>query len=304
MTSAHNNTSRKPECCACDSAEIVSSKYFGSRMLRCLNCGLHFINPTLEDITNSSDKLYSEKYDEYYMEKEKMRAAHTSNQIVMLSDEGRLSGTRLLDIGCGFGFFIKMMKEKGWEVYGCEQNHRAKEHAEEMSLTVYQDLKDQHLWRKDFFDVITLWNVLDLVDDPLNMLRDCIFLLREKGAIIVRVPNLSSLNLLRNIERLRGKDKAATIGNGIPFYSRNLYCFTAASLKFILERAGFTKTCLIPSPVGDLMNALRKAIGHKKAHIVARIAERLNTAIVQLSRSHSAGLLSITMIAYKPEIEK
>lgn len=304
-----------PPCYVCNSVSVrITYEDPIYRLLRCSNCGLCFVDQILkyEELeSQSSDvKNYDENHGRYHMkqektrafiiEREKMRAILSANQTIRLRNERKLHGNRLLDIGCGFGFFLKKMDENGWEVYGCERENIAKEYAEKMKLKVYKDLKNENLWIENVYDVITFWNVLDILDDPLAMLKDCKFLLRKGGTIIVRVPNFSSERFIWKIDELRGKKRSLLSSDCIRNYSLNLYYFTVPSMKSILKQAGFIDPQLIPSPLGDKSYSLVRRYGQVKGQFIVKLAEYLNLLMVRLSLSRSAGFLSITMIAYKP----
>jgi 2-polyprenyl-3-methyl-5-hydroxy-6-metoxy-1,4-benzoquinol methylase len=281
-------------CYVCNSINVTIA-YEDSiyRVLRCSNCGLHFVNPipTYKDVTSHhSDILYKEGSDIIQIEKQKVRAMITAGEIITLFRKRRISGNRLLDIGCGYGFFLKNLSRYKWEVYGCEQNINAKEYAEKMGLTIYQDLKHENLWREDFYDVITLWNVLEHLDDPFKLLCECQRLLRKGGVIIVRVPNV----FLEHILWRRGK---------YPNYMQiplHLFGFTIPSLISLLRRAGFVNSCVIPSPLGDKSYSIGKRYGPVKAKLMIKFIEYLNFFILKLTFSRLPGFLSITIIANRP----
>lgn len=285
-------------CYACNSSGVRVS-YDDSiwRVLRCLDCGLYFVNPMptfKESESHPSDVLYEAGEKISQLEKQKVRAKCTANEIIKLYHGRKLFGNRILDIGCGYGLFLKLLDEYGCEVYGCEQNIAAREYAEKMGLNVYQDLNNKDLWREDFYDVITLWNVLEHLNDPLKLLSDCQHLLRKGGAIVVRVPNIFSDLVIWQIGKLCGKNPSYM---QVPMH---LFGFSVSSLKLLLKRAGFVGTRLIPAPLGDHAYYMEKRFGHRKAQMIVKFAEYLNLAILKLSFFRSAGFLSTTMVAYRP----
>lgn len=97
---------------------------------------------------------------------------------------------RLLDYGCGTGYFLNTMKENGWKTYGLEPNDKARSIAQ-TKTTVEAHLDQLNLKNKKF-DIITLWHVLEHVhhiNDTIKILKT---LLKEKGKIIIAVPNIES----------------------------------------------------------------------------------------------------------------
>jgi 2-polyprenyl-3-methyl-5-hydroxy-6-metoxy-1,4-benzoquinol methylase len=95
---------------------------------------------------------------------------------------------RLLDIGCGTGMFLKVCKENGWLVTGTEpdDNTRKKaiEHTNAIISPDFMSLPDH-----EFFDVITLWHVLEHISDLKAGIKKLNSLLSANGFLIVAVPN-------------------------------------------------------------------------------------------------------------------
>lgn len=290
--------SELPTCYACPSKDVkISYDDSNYRVLNCRRCGLYFVNPipTIEDPKfNRSDVLYGARKELIQKEKEKVRARVTVSEVIKLSRHGKLRGNRLLDIGSGYGFFLKRLSERGWDVYGCEQNVIAKGHAEGMNLRVYQDLKHRDLWREDFYDVITMWNVLEHLDDPLGLLNDCHRLLNKGGCLVVRVPNIALDHILWKVAKLRGEIRPYM---DVPIH---LFGFTVSALNALMKRAGFINACLVPSPLGDYSFYLEKRFGYRKSQVIIKLVEYINLVFLRLSLHRSAGFLSITFLAQRP----
>lgn len=107
----------------------------------------------------------------------------------------KIHGSRgnLLDVGCGRGLFLDIMKKDGWSVTGVEFNEETASYAK----TVYQiDVITPQAMTAvpdESYDVITLYHVLEHMQDPADVLRTCGRLLKRHGLLIVAVPNMSSL---------------------------------------------------------------------------------------------------------------
>jgi len=99
----------------------------------------------------------------------------------------------LLDVGCGRGLFLDVMKKDGWHVTGVEFNEETASYAK----TVYQIdvITPQAMMAvpDESYDVITIFHVLEHMQDPADVLRTCRRLLKKHGLLVIAVPNLSSL---------------------------------------------------------------------------------------------------------------
>jgi 2-polyprenyl-3-methyl-5-hydroxy-6-metoxy-1,4-benzoquinol methylase len=101
---------------------------------------------------------------------------------------------RLLDIGCGVGDFLLQVKKLGWEVMGIEPSEQAANIAQSrlgftpLKPTDYEKLPDQS------FDVITMWHVLEHVDDLKFQTKELKRLLRPGGRLVIALPNYQSFD--------------------------------------------------------------------------------------------------------------
>ena len=101
------------------------------------------------------------------------------------------AGDNLLDVGCGEGKFLSKAQEKGVKASGIELNREAAQIARSKGLCIHEDLLDRHEPEKQY-DVITSFQVLEHVVDPLALIARCVRLLRPGGTLIVGVPNNDS----------------------------------------------------------------------------------------------------------------
>jgi 2-polyprenyl-3-methyl-5-hydroxy-6-metoxy-1,4-benzoquinol methylase len=135
---------------------------------------------------------------------------------------------RLLDVGCGDGDFAASMKRRGWEVYGTEFSSAARQLGEAKGVKVHQgDIASAH-FPDDFFDVVTLWHVLEHVPEPAVELIEIQRILRPGGLLVLETPNIASMTF-----RFCGK---SWFPLGIPGHLQH---FTPQTLARFVKRAGF-----------------------------------------------------------------
>jgi len=135
----------------------------------------------------------------------------------------------LLDVGCGRGLFLDVMRAGGWRAWGTEYDDESAAAARE---TYGLDVRTGDLagagFPPGFFDVITMNHVLEHLPDPAGAMERCRGLLRPGGVFVVAVPNLASLQ--------------ASAGKSHWFHldpPHHLFHFTEQGLLDLLKRSGF-----------------------------------------------------------------
>ena len=97
----------------------------------------------------------------------------------------------ILDVGCGTGDFLQTMQRYGWDVTGFEPSTKAAKIAKSKDINLMNDLSyiPDH-----YFDVITMWHVLEHVHDLEKQIQELKRLLKPNGLLLVAVPNYKSLD--------------------------------------------------------------------------------------------------------------
>lgn len=105
------------------------------------------------------------------------------------------NGGRLLDVGCGTGDFLGVMRAvSGWQVAGVEPNARAARYANDArGLKVLQGELPMPELAAGECDVITLRHVLEHTSDPAAVLTEARRLLRPDGMLVISLPVADSL---------------------------------------------------------------------------------------------------------------
>jgi 2-polyprenyl-3-methyl-5-hydroxy-6-metoxy-1,4-benzoquinol methylase len=148
---------------------------------------------------------------------------------------------RLLDMGCGLGFFLKAMTPYGnWEAYGCEISAAAVRYAREtlgLKAVIRNQLENVDFPR-DSFDIITMWDVIDHILRPDALLRHCHALLKPGGICFIRTPNI-----LTQLPRARLKRLMRPIRPNLAYLMARDHChhYSMSSIRTILERNGFSR---------------------------------------------------------------
>lgn len=225
-------------CVVCKSIEnkIVFHE-FGIDILKCRNCGHVFSSYKTE-----------QDYDGYFsdesVESEKQFWWNDAHK-AMYGDFCRrfISGKsgRLLDVGCGLGYFVKKMSDfQPWEVYGYEISRQAVEYAQKkLGLRNISCGKIENLsLEKKSFDIITLWDVIEHIPDPDPLFSCLVTLLKDNGMLFIHTPNikmqLAKAKLKKLLKGMKPDIHYLEAKDHINIYSMN-------TIKKILRRHGFNK---------------------------------------------------------------
>ena len=197
----------------------------------CAWCGLVRVTPRLSD--DALERLYGE---EFYFSTGWAYASLAARVIELIQSRRRLRverhvrAGRLLDIGCGDGSFVHHMARHGWDATGIDFSPAALEYARRFHSGGRFELGslEEYAGATGRLDLVTMWQVLEHIGEPLPLLGRCRELLRPGGVFVASVPNLDGLSA-----RLTGK---RWWGLDVP---RHLVHYTPETLRRVLEQSGF-----------------------------------------------------------------
>ena len=184
------------------------------RILRCRECGFgfretRFAAQQLADLYRHMDAGV------YQAEVENRR--RTGARHLRIVERFARPG-RLLDVGCASGVFLSLAANAGWEATGVEPSEALSEQAAQALAgrgAVYRAILEETSLPHQHYDAITLWDVLEHVPDPLDMLRRCAALLRPGGLLFLNVPDLDSLQA-----RLLGRRWPLLLAEHLNYFNR------------------------------------------------------------------------------------
>ena len=99
------------------------------------------------------------------------------------------STKKILDVGAGTGDFLKVCKNNSWNVFGIEPSLDARNIAAKKEIVLLENLSEIENLK---FDVITLWHVLEHVENLQEYINTLKSLLTENGTLLIAVPNYKS----------------------------------------------------------------------------------------------------------------
>lgn len=202
--------------------------------VQCSQCGLYRQNPRLE--WNQLQNYYPEGYSSHSKQVsdlsskiKKIDKRYGLWKRVKFVSKYKASGN-WLDIGCGTGRILQEAQIwNNWSLFGLEPVTTAADYArEKLNIPIYNMLLEDYHEVEKFYDIITMWDVLEHLPTPINDLKKVHTLLKDGGVLVISIPNAQSLG--------RKLFKRFWIGYDLP---RHLYLFPPKILIEIMERIGF-----------------------------------------------------------------
>ena len=223
------------ECLLCGSRQHRPVfEELGVQILRCKRCG-HVFSSYAGDAHYEGFWGAEVPQDEHFYWSKARAKMHGDFRREFL--DGR-SG-RLLDMGCGLGFFLKTVAScEQWEAHGCEISPAAVHYARNtlgLQNVMVGRLQDVSLPQHSF-DIITMWDVLDHILNPDPLLARCHDLLREDGILFIRTPNV-----FNQLLRARVKKAVRGLRPGVSYLMArdHFHHYSQASIRKLLRRNGF-----------------------------------------------------------------
>lgn len=168
------------------SGQRLTSPIPGGSLHRCRFCHLYFRYPRL-----SKDELDDLYLNTHVGNWQGSQSSRTDWQIAEKWIHRYSEGTRLLDIGCYDGGFLRLMDEK-FECYGIEINSEAANHARAKNIEIIGDDFDDIEKISFEFDVVVAMDVFEHVENPANLLKSMARIVRSGGLLIVSTGNTES----------------------------------------------------------------------------------------------------------------
>ena len=211
-------------------------------VVRCRRCGLHYVDALVLDEQASKDhgvKAFEEGADYINEIYENKRGDWLRYYQGWLSRIEKLApGRRLLDVGCGIGYLVYFAGQRGWDAYGLEISRDEIRYGNEklgLAGRLMDGLLDPARF-EDKFDVVTLFSVIEHVDDPFQFLLSVREVMTPDGILIIKTPSQASLvtKIHWALHRLSGANF------DLDLYDReHIYRFSPQTLGSLLEKANF-----------------------------------------------------------------
>jgi len=189
------------KCLLCTSPLSRYLRKNGYWIYRCPVCHL-----CETDLKKDYEKFVKEFYSEGYYEGDPTRSAYAdyehdkplivANMRKFLSFfNGDHTHRKLLDVGCAFGYFVELALSQGYDAYGLDPSSFAVGKAKELvgKSRIIEGTIEHTTYPKASFDVITLFDVFEHLQDPLADMKKLATVLKSDGVIIIATGDTKSL---------------------------------------------------------------------------------------------------------------
>lgn len=217
----------------------------------CQACGMSFHRRVLADewlATLYSEWISSAQVDAFEADRRQTRphaAFVTGTQLVKhllrlrhLSRERERRPLRLLDFGCGDGKFLGLGTALGFEAFGVDFSASRRARAGGAGISIASSLGELDARVHDGYDCVTLFEVLEHVVEPLEILGALAARMRPQAVLLIEVPDCRGIGVPRSFSEFDAIQPLEHINH-----------FTPETLTAFCQRAGFVPAPRVPAHV-------------------------------------------------------
>ena len=227
---------KKLQCYLCKKKTVKKAfTKLGWTILHCSSCGLFKL-----DFQGSYKHFIKEYYNKKFFTGSKERAGYFDYEGDRVAERRNMRSYiqgikkykkkgKLLDVGCATGLFMQESVNSGFDAYGIDVSAYAikiaiKRFGNKVRLSSIEDVN----FKKSSFDLVTLFDVVEHVENPRKVLLKIHNLLKEKGLLVINTGDTNSF-----FAKLQGKYWHFFIPPQHFFY------FSQQNLKTLLSQSGF-----------------------------------------------------------------
>jgi SAM-dependent methyltransferase len=230
----------EPACPVCAGGARPAFRAADYRMYRCVRCRLAFVfpQPSAEELSRFYSRFHEDaRQGGYYDARVEGRArADFAAKSALVRGHLRRPKARLLDIGCGKGYFVKVCRDQGIEAEGIDVSASAVRFASEvLGVPVTCGRLEERTETLGRFDAATLWATIEHLPDPIATL-DAVRRVLVPGGYLF-------------LDTGVGDDWLDRLLPGVAQWydpPQHLFVFSIAGMRNCLEAAGFEVVRLDP----------------------------------------------------------
>ncbi|MBU1299988.1 MAG: class I SAM-dependent methyltransferase [Bacteroidetes bacterium] len=255
--------------------------------VKCNDCTLIYQDP--QPSYEYLKDLYSEKY--YVNETEPTDSVGYQNYTdeytklialdfyKLLEKYKHTNSKYILDIGCATGNFLEIAKYKGWDVTGIEISEWSSNIGKSKGLNIYPKLLHECNFESNYFDVITMFDVIEHFQNPVKEIIEIHRILKPNGILIIETPNIESFTT----KFIYGK------GSDLVKPNAHLVLLSSKTIKLLLVKHGF-----------KIINIKKIPLTRKYRHFLNNYMRRLLKKIL-CKIDYKIGPINLKAYTKKPE---
>lgn len=277
-------TRKNTECLVCGSKKLSPLKgyYELHQLIFCSSCSFVFVEqiPPVEELNTY--------YSDYTYTTESYLSPLTIKSYNRLLDEFEpyRKTNKILDLGCGMGYFLAQAKKRGWDVYGSEYSAAAIPYCEAEGIKMTEGQLQIHAFNTGEFDIITSFEVIEHLNNPKDEVALIHHFLRNGGLFYCTTPNFNSY--------LRYYLKAEY---NIIAYPEHLSFYTRKTLGLLFKNNGFKKLKIRTTGISITRIKTSKNLSDEKYVSPESADEKIrvlvNNPLLQVVKVMANGLLSV-----------
>jgi len=271
------------DLCGADAKELLFEKNT-FRHVRCCHCGLVYVTPRLKDSSGQQENFYDglANYSDDFegISSRDYGGSRKKRLLAEAASYKKYDKTgRILDIGCGFGGFLKAAFEMGWKCpEGIEIAPQPASYVQRFFPVKTRSIEEDP-YEESFFDVVRLNNVIEHLPSPKRLLTSVHDIVRVGGLFSISTTNFDSFSV-------------AICGSHWQYIGgdNHVYLFTPKTLVRLLEDTGFrvilTKTRGINLTPKDYSNKHTPPLDRFFSKNIRRVEKGLDLLVRHTRKGH------------------
>jgi SAM-dependent methyltransferase len=183
--------------------------------------------------------------------------------------------TRLLDVGCSSGSFLSIARQLGYRAEGVEPAPKAAQSAIQAGFRVHSGTLQSAGFATGIFDALTLFEVIEHIKDPLELLKECRRILRPDGVMLIGTGNTASWTA--------SFMKSCWQYYHIEHHGGHISFFNPLSMRLLAKRTGFTLQSL---ETRNVRFYEKSDVPQPVYHLAKIVSELLNLPSRLLGKGH------------------
>lgn len=223
------------KCLLCGNVENETIYYFEKFENKIVKCKCGFIYSSLETRENVLEAYENDYWTSYQVNQGEKSIFERIEEFEFISRERldfikefKSSGT-LLDVGCSMGFLVNEANKMGFSSVGLEVNKPCIDEGIKLYKDIELHLSDLEKFDDRKFDVITSFNVIEHLDNPINFLFECKKRLSDDGLVVIGTHDIES----ETHKKLKSDWKQITVDGD------HLYYFSISTMMRLADMCGF-----------------------------------------------------------------